>query len=66
LTDGSTGETISSFMLSNDPFDLCVSDKKDDGYSKHEVRDIHYLIQGVGFNHRTTTAGSGIFTDKQE
>ncbi|GAX77949.1 hypothetical protein CEUSTIGMA_g5391.t1 [Chlamydomonas eustigma] len=36
LTDGTTGETISSFMLSNDPCDLCVSDKKDDGYSKHE------------------------------
>lgn len=37
LTDGATGETMSSFVLSADPYDLCVSDKKDDGYSKNEV-----------------------------
>ena len=37
LTDGATGDTVSSFALTADPYDLCVSDKKDDGYSKHEV-----------------------------
>ncbi|KAG1674427.1 hypothetical protein FOA52_012954 [Chlamydomonas sp. UWO 241] len=36
LTDGANGETIRSFAISDDPYDLCVSDKKDDGYSKHE------------------------------
>ncbi len=37
LTDGASGETVNSFALSADPYDLCVSDKKDDGYSKNEV-----------------------------
>ncbi|MEW5304579.1 MAG: hypothetical protein WDW36_007181 [Sanguina aurantia] len=36
ITDGGTGETTRSFVIKGDPVDLCVSDKKDDGYSKKE------------------------------
>lgn len=36
ITDGATGETVRSFNLNGDPYDICVSDKKDDGYSKHD------------------------------
>lgn len=36
LTDGVTGDTIKTFHLKDVPMDLCVSDKKEDGYSRRE------------------------------
>ncbi|KXZ49298.1 hypothetical protein GPECTOR_22g892 [Gonium pectorale] len=36
LTDGVTGDTIKTFHLKDLPMDLCVSDKKEDGYSRRE------------------------------
>jgi len=36
VTEGSSGETVRSFKVSGEPFDLCVSDKKDDGYARHD------------------------------
>lgn len=36
ITDGMSGETVRSFALNGDPCDICVSDRKDDGYSKHD------------------------------
>mmetsp|Transcript_36982 Transcript_36982/g.82211 ORF Transcript_36982/g.82211 Transcript_36982/m.82211 type:complete len:1366 (+) Transcript_36982:300-4397(+) len=36
ITDGTSGETTRTFQIKGDPHDLCVSDKKDDGYAKHE------------------------------
>lgn len=41
LTDGVTGDTIKNFHLKDLPMDLCVSDKKEDGYSRREVRHGH-------------------------
>ena len=38
LTDGVTGDTIKTFNLKDIPVELCVSDKKEDGYSRREVR----------------------------
>ena len=43
LTDGVTGDMVRSFTINGDPYDICVSDKKDDGYSKHEVCGVAVL-----------------------
>lgn len=53
ITDGLSGETIKQYTLKADPYELCVSDKKDDGAAKREEntwtvnvgRRTIYLIQ---------------------
>ena len=34
-----------SFPIVGDPYDICVSDKKDDGYSKHEENTYSLNVQ---------------------
>ena len=31
VTDGSTGQTVRQFAIKADPYDICVSTRKDDG-----------------------------------
>eukprot|EP00798_Chlamydomonas_sp_ICE-L_P012670 gene12669-15902_t len=40
ITAGDTGETTQAFQLKGDPSEICVSDCKDDGYSKKEENDL--------------------------
>ncbi|GLC35581.1 hypothetical protein PLESTB_000191100 [Pleodorina starrii] len=44
LTDGVTGDTIKTFHLKDLPMDLCVSDKKEDGYSRREENTYSFNI----------------------
>lgn len=44
ITDGFNGETVRTFTLSGDPYDICIADKKDDGYSKHEENTYSFNV----------------------